>query len=364
MDPNTPIDNDDASSSSSEPDIDDGLLQDELSGDTLAALMQFMNTGSCFDESDVDDKQQIVEEEKFTKDTICVAYTENDNRVIAETLQRLRGEAEKSAVAHKEVMANRELLILESTARKDALTLLVKDGIVKLDGVLEQELCDICLNQINQSLLDSDFQTANEKGGELSSFVGFGNVLSRDKRYDMYIPNEGPYKQALASMLGKGSAMGDLFISMFGGKSAFFHELSALISDSGSASQPIHPDTEYTDEAPLYTCFVALQDVDDSMGPTVFLPRTHNRDVHERHKATKTKDALLAESEYRLGLLKKGDVAIMDSRTLHSGGANLSLNPERRRVLLYLTLRNPLYSGEYPPCGSLIPGLSISTAEF
>uniref|UniRef100_A0A7S2XTW9 Phytanoyl-CoA dioxygenase n=1 Tax=Attheya septentrionalis TaxID=420275 RepID=A0A7S2XTW9_9STRA len=364
MAPNTQIDNDDASSSSSEPDIDDGLLQDELSGDTLAALMKFMNTGSCFDESDVDDNERIKGDERLTEEKTSEGST--TNCVIADTLQRLRGDADESTLAHEEkVMANKVLLVLEEcTTPEEASSILNNDGVIKINGVLDHNLCDISLKKINQSLLDSDFQSENEKGGEVSSFVGFGKVWSREKRYDMYLPNEGPYKQALACMLCKGSALSDLFHTIFEGKSAFFHELSALISDSGSASQPIHPDTDYTTTAPLYTCFVALQDIDESMGPTLFLPRTHSREVHDRHNEAKTKDTLLADSEYRLGLLKKGDVAIMDSRTLHSGGANISMTPERRRVLLYFTLRNPLYSGEYPPNGSLIPGLSISTAEF
>ena len=32
-----------------------------------------------------------------------------------------------------------------------------------------------------------------------------------------------------------------------------FHEFSALVSDGGSLNQPIHPDSPYQDECPLYT---------------------------------------------------------------------------------------------------------------
>jgi hypothetical protein len=32
--------------------------------------------------------------------------------------------------------------------------------------------------------------------------------------------------------------------------------------------------------APLYTFFIALQDVEDNMGHTTFIPRTHTPDAH------------------------------------------------------------------------------------
>ena len=38
----------------------------------------------------------------------------------------------------------------------------------------------------------------------------------------------------------------------------------------------MHCDTPYLEQvAPLYTFFVALQDVESNMGHTTFLPRTH-----------------------------------------------------------------------------------------
>jgi ectoine hydroxylase-related dioxygenase (phytanoyl-CoA dioxygenase family) len=122
-----------------------------------------------------------------------------------------------------------------------------------------------------------------------------------------------------------------------------FHEFSALISDSGSKCQPIHPDSKYTDVDPLYSCFVALQDVDESMGPTIFLPSTNNQDCQDRFQNDKTKNELFASCEYRQAMLRKGDVAIMDSRTLHCDGANVS-SPPARRALLYFTLLNPAHS--------------------
>ena len=41
--------------------------------------------------------------------------------------------------------------------------------------------------------------------------------------------------------------------------------------------QPLHPDTPYSSPPSLYASFVALQDVDEEMGPTVYLPGTQTK---------------------------------------------------------------------------------------
>ena len=56
-------------------------------------------------------------------------------------------------------------------------------------------------------------------------------------------------------------------------------EIACLISEPGSRTQPLHPDTPYTSSPPLYAAFVALQDIDIEMGPTVYLPGTQTREV-------------------------------------------------------------------------------------
>jgi ectoine hydroxylase-related dioxygenase (phytanoyl-CoA dioxygenase family) len=97
------------------------------------------------------------------------------------------------------------------------------------------------------------------------------------------------------------------------------------------------------------------------MGPTTFLPRTNTLDCHDRLKSPTDRADLLASSEYRRGVLKKGDCTVMDSRTFHFGDANES---ERRRVLFYFTIRNPQHQGEYPPCGSLFPDLNMTINDY
>ena len=69
---------------------------------------------------------------------------------------------------------------------------------------------------------------------------------------------------------------------------------------------------------PLYTCFIALQDVDDDMGHTLFLPQTHTDhtlwNVRRQDQETYISSRKAVQSN-----LQTGDVAIFDSRVLHCG---------------------------------------------
>jgi ectoine hydroxylase-related dioxygenase (phytanoyl-CoA dioxygenase family) len=97
----------------------------------------------------------------------------------------------------------------------------------------------------------------------------------------------------------------------------------------------VHCDTPYLEQvAPLYTFFVALQDVESNMSHTTFLPRTHCRAAHDLFNAgPRQKAQLIAASPAVQSGLAKGDVAIFDSRVLHCGGENSSV--DRRSVLFY-----------------------------
>mmetsp|Transcript_47854 Transcript_47854/g.95782 ORF Transcript_47854/g.95782 Transcript_47854/m.95782 type:complete len:192 (+) Transcript_47854:94-669(+) len=127
------------------------------------------------------------------------------------------------------------------------------------------------------------------------------------------------------------------------GSNALIHELSCLVADPGAPRQCIHADTIHlpcrqypVDMKPLYTFFIALQDVEDNMGHTTFLPRTQTLDAHNLwNLGQKQKENLISSLPAVQSNLKTGDVAIFDSRLLHAGGANSS---QKRRVLFYFTV--------------------------
>jgi ectoine hydroxylase-related dioxygenase (phytanoyl-CoA dioxygenase family) len=107
------------------------------------------------------------------------------------------------------------------------------------------------------------------------------------------------------------------------GVNAELFELSALVSDPRAPRQPVHPDTPFKagDGAAIVTTFVALQDVDETMGPTGFIPQTHTSEAHARFN---TKDdggrervALLRERPNHVGILSIGGANLIDSRLFH-----------------------------------------------
>ena len=138
--------------------------------------------------------------------------------------------------------------------------------------------------------------------------------------------------------------------------------------------------------------FVALQDIDEGMGPTVFLPKSNAKDAHTKLYTPSTKDVFLGATEYRQALLRKGDVVVMDTRTMHYGRSvhctisyhsNLLLfthiihilytsyhtysanTSENRRVLLYFTLRTPLvYDPVLAKKGSKFASLHLTLSDL
>ena len=333
--------------------LDDSCTDDEddpeitamngLSLDVLQMLQRFQNDG-CFLEDDVDDT-------KIPQGAVCATYTAHDSQVIAATCRRLQEKAEMAAKNHQQVLEQRvmiDLIAPELASQHDkshALAQVLRDeGVVRVNQVLAPDLCDRLLTTVNEALLASDYNAADEECD------GFGNVFARKLRYDMYLRPEGVYKEALHAMLCRDSILGDLLHSgLLHGQPGVFHEFSSLISDPGSDCQPIHPDSPYAPQAQMWTVFVALQDIDATMGPTVFLRGTHTLECHEQLKSLDHKDAMLASCEYQRATIQKGDATIMDSRTMHFGGANES---ETRRTVRSSLLSFLCSSSEANPSGS------------
>ena len=219
---------------------------------------------------------------------------------------------------------------LPSTAVEEAAAVLLRDGCVRCTGLLSPQVCDALWQEID-SRLAAAIQTGTTRP------PNFALVRTPGHRWDMYLPADcAPVAAALRELLG--GALGNVFRLTFDGcVDAPVVELSALVSDRGAACQPLHQDT--TMEVQTYTAFVALQDIDESMGPTVLLPGTHNEVAHRRFDHPATKDDFVSECDVKLATMKQGDVVIMDSRCIHAGGANSS---NARRVLFYVTVRHPL----------------------
>ena len=221
---------------------------------------------------------------------------------------------------------------------KEYAKILKKDGVVRIDNVLSSDTAD----KVREYLYDLRKQSESEvASGKIQPIQRFADVLLKQNRCDLTIPmGDDIITKALDETL-RVSSIGATISSMFG-EGAVLHEFSCLMSDPGSQRQVIHPDTPYIDgKGPvLYTCFIALQDVTLDMGPTVWMPGTHCKESHEEFQDASRKDSLISKQTAVLGTLTKGSCAIFDSRLLHCGTANRSVN-ETSRALFYFSWKNP-----------------------
>ena len=235
------------------------------------------------------------------------------------------------------------------------------DGLLRVDGLLAAEDASSLVSYV-ETRLSEGLEAVKED--EMKSYQYFGNVLVRNNRcltcacippalsapshratpyhrYDVKLKLDPPVEAALLPMV---SRLQPTLKEVLGDDAELF-ELAALVSDPGAPRQPMHPDTTRRKDAPegdapaVVTAFVALQDVDEEMGPTVFLPGSQSAEAHAAFyadDASRAKSELLRTSPQALGLLRTGDASLFDSRLLHAGGANTS---PRRRVLFYFSFK-------------------------
>lgn len=235
-----------------------------------------------------------------------------------------------------------------------------KAGHAVLHGVLEPSVCD--------SLREHIHVTAAE-AAKLGRCDLFGYIQEQDRRFDLKLDLCDPVRNALNQFVERcGPALSEIL-----GRQAWVVDLSAITSYPGAQAQTVHVDTihgaascveadfEYTDDsieladaegdvaqmneimetntASIWTALIALQDIDESMGPTHVWPCTNNFLCHAQLlQASEGRDFIsVPEADEILGIphtkmtLAKGGLVVYDSRTVHCGGANAS---DRSRSVL------------------------------
>ena len=212
-----------------------------------------------------------------------------------------------------------------------------------------------------QSLIDETLESSID---EVENFRAprnfrFANVLEKANRWDLLLPfDEGSVEdrssdvvlQAMSELVGNGGKIGHILDEMLG-EDAILYEFACLISDPGSSRQEIHPDIVFSNvKIPLIACFVSLQDIDFSMGPTVFIPDTVTADAHERINDENLADDMLQCIPSCISTLGTGDCSLYNPMVLHAGGGNVS---DRRRRLFYFTFLDPSIQD---PSSHLNPG--------
>eukprot|EP00941_MAST-03F_sp_MAST-3F-sp1_P004555 g4555.t1 len=269
-------------------------------------------------------------------------------RALEDTMKNLRVRSTEEELDIQNAAKPSEL---KATPLSEAVQQIKEEGVVRLDGVLSPSSCDAMLSVINKQLNQAIEKIPHD---EMLPETGFGTVLVRDRRYDMYLNNEGITMKCLNELLHKKDErgiVGKFLTALFGEDrigDVYFRELSSIVSEPGAPRQPLHPDVHWVDQPPLFTVFVALQDISHAMGPTIFLPGTNKETCHNEFNGDYCRKAnFLKSRKYEASLLKKGDCAIFDARTLHCGSGNDKDNGSRR-CLFYFTIQNPacmMYDG-------------------
>jgi len=199
-------------------------------------------------------------------------------------------------------------------------------GVVRVNDVLSEEASAEMLRYVDETL------RANDAGGKNLSMETFGNVYCKKNRWDLKLAYDAPVRKALGECV---KSMREVLRTTCG-EDAELVELAALVSDPGSTRQPVHPDTAYRRDPSVFTCFVALQDVERDMGPTLFIPGTNNAQAHVEFREGQERGGPVLQRPYELGVISRGDATLFDSRTLHCGTENESA---RRRVLFYFSFQ-------------------------
>jgi len=254
-----------------------------------------------------------------------------------------------------------------------------KDGIVRIDGVLTMEQAA----ELREYAVDLRSRATYEveTGAVQDSQRRFADVLLNQNRCDLKLPlGPNPVNRALHSILTR-SPIPALLQEAFDDANnserndAVLYEWNCFMSNAGARRQLLHADSVMTEplegipeeEPIMLTCFIALQDIDPKMGPTVFLPGTNTVRAHRQFFETSpaefgTKEDLLRKSKAVVGTLPAGSCAVFDPRTIHCAGANTYYeDPDHTRAIAYCSFKNPKI--DFPGCPSTA-GYGIPTSEW
>mgnify|MGYP006085619657 CR=1 FL=1 len=211
-------------------------------------------------------------------------------------------------------------------------------GLVFLKSVVPEETCDEILADLN-AICDECKETYGDALRRTDVLLGVGD----DNGDDSDDGKINGVKKALefACKEEGGNIRNILSFVEDATEDAVLVELSVLATEKGADRQVLHPDVAY--DAPhetLYSVFIALQDVTQDMGPTLFVLNSHDKQTHDQLPKTKWTEKefdVLRTKQAVEALLKKGDAVLYNARAFHQGGENTS----GRRALLTLTFLKP-----------------------
>jgi hypothetical protein len=210
---------------------------------------------------------------------MCRHSVEDSSQQIDTQKLALSEEAELAAIAASEekllYTAKRSELVAPENCNEDELADVIRlDGVVRVNNVIEEGKSCKLAEFIGIELTES-IQAV--KDGRVKPLHRFSNMLSSNNRWDLKLPLDEPIiMEALRTMFRSESPLSELLLSLVTANGELF-ELAAFCTSPGAARQVVHADTLWSKQPALYTCTVALQNIDEEMGPTLFIPGTECR---------------------------------------------------------------------------------------
>lgn len=206
------------------------------------------------------------------------------------------------------------------------------DGVILIPAVLSAATASALRGHLEAKLAASLDAIAS---GAACEHDCFEPVPSRKERHFMQLALEP--KEVVEAVVQALRTLAPFLRAAFECADPMLAELASIRSTRGAPPQPIHQDDYTPCSGPpgRLSAFVALQDIDEPMGPTWFLPGTHS-DVHKQNAMTsRTRKAqLFRAGPVRLGTGPTGACTLHHTGVLHAGGANRSC---RGRWLFHMT---------------------------
>ena len=212
-------------------------------------------------------------------------------------------------------------------------------GFTVIEGVLPAATCVRCHGFVEREI------------GRGPGQRPFGNIHEPENRYDTPFAVEGLPRDVLVEACRHAKLRGVLRSLL--SDDASLEELSALTSYPGAGPQRLHADTNYKpSDALLVSVFVALDDLDETMGPLEAVQKSsRGRGMIDGSMATRM-------------TVSRGDAVLLDSSTVHRGGENRSA--DKPRPVFYFSFLNPEGERPHGATYSIIkrPGESPTLKEF
>lgn len=219
----------------------------------------------------------ISERRKFVRS--CFHNVEDSSQQIDARKTAQSEEVELAAIAAIEekllsTATRSELLVPERCDGEELADVIRLDGVVRVNEVIQKNRFSELTECIGKELKES---IEAVKDGRIEPLHRFSNMLSSNNRWDLKLPLDEPIiMETMRAMFRGDSHLNKLLMSLVTENGELF-ELAAFCTSSGAGRQVVHADTLWSKQPALYTCTVALQDIDEEMGPTLFIPGTECR---------------------------------------------------------------------------------------